>query len=70
MCIRDRGNMSPQGREKTENVVYRDRNAEAILQALKRNNGSRLKAAEELGISTTTLWRKMQKYGITTNYST
>lgn len=64
------GNMSPQGREKTENVVYRDRNAEAILQALKRNNGSRLKAAEELGISTTTLWRKMQKYGITTNYST
>lgn len=64
------GNMMPKSREREENIVYRDRNADAILEALKRNNGSRLKAAEELGISTTTLWRKMQKYGITTNYST
>lgn len=31
---------------------------------LPKNNGSRQKIAEELGISTATLWRKMKKYDI------
>ncbi|MFR7627432.1 helix-turn-helix domain-containing protein [Roseburia hominis] len=31
---------------------------------LPKNNRSRQKTAEELGISTATLWRKMKKYDI------
>lgn len=42
----------------------RDPEAEVILQSLRRNHGSRGQTAKELGISTTTLWRKMQKHGI------
>lgn len=37
---------------------------ESIRKALKKANGNRTKAAEILSISTTTLWRKMKKYGI------
>jgi two-component system response regulator HydG len=37
----------------------------AIEQALRENDGSREKAAEVLGISPTTLWRKMTRLGIT-----
>ncbi len=35
-----------------------------IMEALRRTKGSRHDAAELLGISTTTLWRKIRKYGI------
>jgi transcriptional regulator with PAS, ATPase and Fis domain len=48
-----------------EPLVYNRDASSVIINALKRNNGSRLETAKELGISTTTLWRKMQKYGIT-----
>ena len=37
---------------------------EKLLAALEAHFGRREKAAEELGISTTTLWRKLKKYGI------
>lgn len=40
------------------NDVYRD----VVAACLKRNNGNRRKTAQELGISTTTLWRKIQYY--------
>ncbi len=36
-----------------------------LIELLNRHHGSREKAAEELGISKTTLWRRMKKYGIT-----
>ena len=42
--------------------------AAEIIEALKRNNGNRINTAAELGISKTTLWRKMQKLGITEDY--
>ena len=35
-----------------------------ILDALEKTGGHRLKAARELGMERTTLWRKMKKYGI------
>ena len=35
-----------------------------IRAALKKYNGNREKTAEELGISKTTLWRKMKMWGI------
>jgi PAS domain S-box-containing protein len=38
--------------------------AEAIRSALTRSHGSIGKAAEELGISRTTLWRKMKSFGV------
>ncbi len=38
------------------------REALRIMEALSRNNGSRGDTAEELGISKTTLWRKMKQY--------
>jgi len=37
---------------------------EVILEALHRHRGNRTKAAEELGIHRTTLWRKAKSYGI------
>jgi len=43
--------------------------ATEIIEALKRNGGNKTKTAEELGISKATLWRHMQKYGITAEYS-
>lgn len=46
-------------------VIYRQPEAEELLALLKEHGGSRSKAAKALGISTTTLWRRMKKYGIT-----
>jgi len=43
--------------------------ATEIIEALKRNGGNKTKTAEELGISKATLWRHMQKYGITAEHS-
>ena len=38
--------------------------AAALLQALARNQGNRAATAAELGISKTTLWRRMKRYGL------
>ena len=37
----------------------------AILQALRESGGSRMQAAAKLGISVSTLWRKMREMGLT-----
>lgn len=42
----------------------RSREAQRIAEALARNDGNRAVTAQELGISTTTLWRKIKKLGI------
>jgi transcriptional regulator with PAS, ATPase and Fis domain len=39
--------------------------AAAIIEALRKHNGSRRDTADYLGVNKTTLWRKMKKYGIT-----
>lgn len=49
-------------------VVYQSEEAVRISELLRKYRGSRKLAAEELGISTTTLWRKMNKYGIESKY--
>lgn len=50
-------------------VIYKDPEAKEIVESLKKHNGSRKDVAEELGISTTTLWRRMNKYGISNDYN-
>lgn len=45
-------------------VVVSDREAAMILQALEKHRGNRAAAALELGMSKTTLWRRMKKYGV------
>lgn len=44
--------------------VFREKEKEIIINLLRKNNGSRSKTAEELGINPSTLWRKMKKLGI------
>jgi len=39
--------------------------AEIVIRTLEKNGGSRVKAAEELGVSRATLWRKIKQYGLT-----
>ena len=48
---------------------FKDLERELILTTLKRNNWSRSKAAGELGIDPSTLWRKMKKLRNKTIYS-
>lgn len=46
--------------------VFNNKNEKALLiSILEKNNGNRNQTAKDLGISTTTLWRKMRKYNIT-----
>ncbi len=45
-------------------VVYKEHEARRIEELMIKYNGNRKKIAEELEISTTTLWRKLKKYGI------
>ena len=49
-------------------LVVSDAEGAQILNALRRCHGNRMAAAEALGISKTTLWRKMKKYGIDKTY--
>jgi len=43
---------------------------EVILEALKRNMGNKSKTAKELGMHRSTLWRKLQSYGISSSGKT
>lgn len=53
----------------TEKVVlFEDPKAMELAQLLTKHNGNREKVALELGISKTTLWRRMKKYGIEASY--
>ncbi|MBQ9153224.1 MAG: PrpR N-terminal domain-containing protein [Solobacterium sp.] len=47
-----------------EVITFREKKAVEITQLLQKYQGSREKVARELGISKTTLWRYMKKYGI------
>ena len=54
----------------TEKVVlYKDQKAVEIAALLRRYSGNRERVAEELGVSKTTLWRYIKKYGIEPDYN-
>lgn len=62
--------LAPRLQPGTEKVVlYKDRRAAEIAALLRKHNGSREKVAAELGVSKTTLWRYIKKYGIEPDYS-
>ena len=46
-------------------AVYRSPEALHLMAALQANSGDRRRTADEMGISTTTLWRRMRRLGIT-----
>jgi len=48
-------------------VVYKHPEAEKINELLSKHQGSRAAVAREMGISATTLWRHMKKYGVNDN---
>jgi len=47
-----------------ENLNLNDLSRQMLLKALERNNGNRSKAAQELGISDRTLYRRLKQYGL------
>lgn len=49
-------------------VVYKHPEAAKIAELLEKHAGNRAKVAEEMGMSTTTLWRHMKKYGVLNKY--
>ena len=49
-------------------VVYRSKEASELAALLKKHHGNRSLVAQEMGISTTTLWRRMKKYGVEALY--
>ncbi len=51
-------------------VVYDSPQAVKIRGLLEKHHGNRGKVAEEMGISTTTLWRYMKKYNVEAKYPT
>ncbi len=50
--------------EDQDGGLLADTERRLIIEALNRHGGRRKSAAEELGISTTTLWRRMKQYGL------
>lgn len=49
-------------------VVYQHPEAARLTELLEKHQGNRSAVARELGISTTTLWRRMKKYGVINKY--
>lgn len=54
--------------EELKMVIYRSPESERLEKLSEKYHGNRNAVAAELGISTTTLWRRMKKYGIEPNY--
>ena len=49
-------------------VIYQHPEAARLTELLEKHQGNRSAVARELGISTTTLWRRMKKYGVINKY--
>ena len=52
------------GRLTSQHKTLKEGEKEMIIEALNRNNWNQVKAAGELGINKTTLWRKLKKYNM------
>ena len=49
-------------------IVYQSPEAARLTELLEKHHGNRSEVAKELNISTTTLWRRMKKYGVINKY--
>lgn len=49
-------------------VIYQHPEAARLTELLEKHQGNRSAVAKKLGISTTTLWRRMKKYGVINKY--
>ena len=49
-------------------VIYQHPEVARLTELLEKHQGNRSAVAKELGISTTTLWRRMKKYGVINKY--
>ena len=49
-------------------VIYQHPEAARLTELLEKHQGNRSAVAKELGISTTTMWRRMKKYGVINKY--
>ena len=47
-----------------DRLSFRDVEREALIKALRKNNGNRRKTAEELGVSIRTIYRKLEQYNL------
>lgn len=56
--------------EEKQVIIYKYPEASDLVALLKKHKGNHKAVAEEMKISATTLWRRMKKYGITSNYET
>lgn len=56
------------GRQRRAPVIVQSPEEAELLRALEENHGNRAEAAKELGVSKTTLWRRMKKYGVEQTY--
>lgn len=56
--------MVPEARSVPEPAAFQDQEALRLAELLHKHNGSRQAVAEELGISKTTLWRRMKRLGL------
>ncbi|HBZ00388.1 MAG TPA: hypothetical protein DEO84_03605, partial [candidate division Zixibacteria bacterium] len=56
----------PENKEETAylNITLKDNQRTLILKALKQNDGNYSRTASQLGISRTTLWRRMKRFRI------
>jgi len=57
-------NMSDENHSAEETLSLQEKEKDLIIKALKKHNGRRKKAADELGISERTLYRKIKQYDI------
>jgi PAS domain S-box-containing protein len=63
-CLPERIRTAVAGVSATPALTVKGAEKSVIVGILKKHNGSRIKAASELGINPSTLWRKMKKLGI------
>lgn len=56
-------------RDSEKIVLYKDPKAVELAELLRKHNGNRAAAATDLGISKTTLWRYIKKYGIEKDFT-
>ncbi len=63
-CLPERIRTGPRAERPVPNSTVKGAERAMIIEVLRKHNGSRVKAAAELGINPSTLWRKMKKLGI------